>query len=128
MDSCEVRAFPFSKDPVGYLKMVYLNLLDSGYDEQDAVLEIIDEFAALVAAVADGNILSDDTNLNTYIYADNAYQQKISFITIMKAVGIRRDHLKGWLEIEMSDSTGEELLEERSYRRAILEVYGSEES
>jgi hypothetical protein len=76
MDSYEVRAFPFARDPVGYLKMVYLNLLDRGYDEQDAVLKIIDEFAALVAAVADGNILSDDTNLSTYIYADNAYQQK----------------------------------------------------
>jgi hypothetical protein len=47
---------------------------------------------------------------------------------MMKAAGVRRDHLKVWSEIEMSDSTSEELLEERSYGRAILEVYGSEES
>lgn len=124
MDSYEARAFPFAHDPVGYLKDFLAAKMDNEHDEQNALFKVIDEFMALVAAVADTDIKTEDKNLESYIFAEDAYDQKKAFVAVLHAVGIKREHLINWAEIEIAGSTGMERLEEKSYGLAIAEIYG----
>lgn len=123
MDSYEVRAVSFAQNPIDYLKEIHAAKLESGYDEQNAVFKLIDEFTALVIAVVDSNLQTEDEYLKTYIYSNSSYEQKRAFVSILHAVGVKREHVQNWAEIVTVDSTNEELLEERSYRVAIAEIY-----
>ena len=113
MDSVEVRSIQFAYDPVEYLRGFYADKQDAGHDEQNAVFKVIDEFEALIFAVAYDRMQTENASLNEYLTAEEAFIQKKAFIKLLKDVGLKEEHLLVWASISTEGISSEEYLEEQ---------------
>ena len=123
MDSIEVRAVKFAHNPVEYLRSFCVDRKSAGYDEHDTVFKVIDEFESLVWVVAYNENQIENFSLSQYINSNDAYLQKKAFVELLKEVGIKKEHLIVWADVETEGVVSAQRLEDKSYRVAINEVY-----